>query len=214
MKLFVKAPEVVNLGDEIPEQAIFISNHVGAKGPTRHELYLPRQKYVWGTYEMCLNVKGRFDYLKNVYFRVKFGHSKFVSLILAIFALPITSAFYKGIQVIPTYKDIRLMGTMKKSMAYLKDGKSILIFPEDSSSGYHNVLLKYFSGFVVLAKLYKKTMKKDIPIVSMYYAKENNKVAIDKAYYLTDFEGKTDDEIAEWFKTRANEMGEMLRGEK
>lgn len=211
LKLFIKAPETTFYGDEMPSKAIFISNHVGSTGPLKHELYLDYPVYFWGTYEMCLDVRGRWDYLKNIYYGKKHGYGKVHAFLAALVALPVTSAFYKGIQVIPTYRDVRLMGTMKTSLNYLKSDYSILVFPEDSSTGYHDELIKYFCGFVVLAKLYRRSIKEDVPIVNMYYCKQTNRLAIDRPRYLSEFEGKTDDEIAEFFKNRANEMGRDLR---
>lgn len=210
LKLFIKAPEVVFYGDEMPRKAIFISNHVGSTGPLKHELYLDYPVYLWGTHEMCLDVKGRWDYLKDIYYGKKHGYGRLRAFLAAMVALPVTSAFYKGIQVIPTYRDARLMGTMKTSLNYLKSDYSVLIFPEDSSTGYHDELIRYFCGFVVLAKLYRRAMKEDVPIVNMYFSKSTNRLAIDRPMYLSEFEGKTDDEIAEFFKDRANDMGRAL----
>lgn len=208
MRVFKHKPKVVSLCDELPAQAMFLSNHVGAMAPLTHELYLPVAFKFWGTYEMCGNYKSLYNYLSKIYFYQKKGIPKFLSKVIAVIATPIMHGIYKGMQIIPTYPDARMKGTIDKSLKEFKEGRSILIFPEDSHDGYHDVLTHYFHGFLTLAKYAFEKLKLNLPIINMYYYKKKNTLLIDKPKFYVDLvkSGKTNEEIAEDFKNRANEM--------
>ncbi len=206
--MFVRRPKVINLGEGLDPNAIYISNHSGASGPVTHELYLDVPFYAWGTNEMCFSIRERWNYLLHIYYHQKKHLNYFFAFFASLVALPVTTVFYKGMQILPTYMDARLFPTMKKSMSILKDGNAILIFPEDSSKGYFEELTYYYRGFVMLARLYERSQKIELPIVAMYLNKKANTLVIDKPRYLSEFadSGLTDDEIAEWFKNRTNQL--------
>ncbi len=209
LKIFVKKPKVINMGEGLAQNAIYISNHSGATGPVTHELYLGVPFYAWGTNEMCFTVKERWNYLLHIYYHQKKHLNYVFSFFAALVALPLTTIFYKGMQILPTYTDARLMPTMKKSLNILKDDMSVLIFPEDSSKGYFEHLTYFYRGFVMLARLYERSTKNELPIVAMYLNKKKNTLAIDKPKYLSEFDkNMTDDDIAEWFKDRTNILNE------
>lgn len=208
LKVFKRKPKVVSLCENLPEQAIFLSNHVGAMAPLTHELYLPRPFHFWGTYEMCGNYKSLYNYLSKIYFYQKKKINKFISKVIAVIATPIMHGMYKGMQIIPTYPDARMKTTIDKSLDLISNNKSIVIFPEDSHDGYHDILTHYFSGFLKLAKFAYLKLSLNLPIINMYYYKKKNTLLIDKPCYYLDIKntGLSEEEIATKFKDRANQM--------
>lgn len=210
LKVFKRKPKVYSLCEQLPEQAIFISNHVGAMAPLTHELYLPRPFRCWGTYEMCGNYKSLYTYLSQIYFHQKKKINKTLSKVIAFIATPIMHGMYKGMGIMPTYPDARMKGTVDKSLTEIEKGNSILIFPEDSHDGYHNILTHYFSGFLTLAKYIYKKLKINIAIINMYYVKKKNALLIDKPVFYEEISksGLKNEEIAQKFKDRANQMFE------
>lgn len=208
LRIFKRKPKIVSLCEKLPEQALFLSNHVGAMAPLTHELYLPRPFKFWGTYEMCGNYKSLYNYLSKIYFYKKKGINKFLSKVIAVIATPIMHGIYKGMQIIPTYPDARMKTTIVKSLDEFKQGNSILIFPEDSHDGYHDILTHYFLGFLKLAKFALEKLNLNLPIINMYYYKKKNTLLIDEPKYYEDLinSGRSEEEIANDFKERANEM--------
>jgi hypothetical protein len=85
-----------------------------------------------------------------------------------LLASPLTNLFYKGLNLISTYKDARLRTTLKESVDALKNGENIVIFPENSEDGYLAELKGFYAGFVLLAE---KCLKEgiDVPIYVSYY---------------------------------------------
>lgn len=211
-KMFVKKPKIVNLNETIENGSIFLCNHSGATGPFVLEYYFPRDFHFWGTYEMTLGFKDRWRYMAYREFLLTRHNSKFMSKVKASVVATFSGMFYKGLQLIPTYPDGRLKTTIETSMDYLNKGSNIIIFPEDISHGYFDVLKTYFSGFWLLAKQYVEKFKKDIKIYNMYFKKKTKTLIIDKAISVKELLKKSLDrkKIAEQFKDRANELATLI----
>lgn len=210
MKIFVRKPKVINLNGGLEENAIYISNHVFSLAPVKHELYFPIEFKFWGTHEMALTWKQRWNYLANEYFYVKHGN-KFLAVLLATLSFPFVTIFYNGIKLIPTYPNGRMLKTIKDSADYLSNGKSIIIFPENAKDGYKDKLTEYFAGFLTLAKHYYKKTNHNIKIFNMYFRRQDNTLIIDKC---TDIEtilndGRDFKIIANEFKDKANELAKI-----
>lgn len=210
LKIFKRKPTYIFLGEEFKDQAIYLSNHVGAQGPLLYELYFPKLFRFWGVHDMNDGFKSRFKYLSTTYFHDKKHMPKWLAFIIAIPATPVMSIFYKGIRLIPTYTDYRLIKSVKMSLNEIDQGNSLIIFPENSSDGYHKVLTQYFPGFYILAKkAYEKGL--DLDIYNMYYHRKQKKVVVDKPIKFSELEALNLEKevIAEMFKDRANELGAM-----
>ncbi|MBQ8293309.1 MAG: hypothetical protein IJX78_05870 [Bacilli bacterium] len=178
VRIFKRKPKIEYLGEKPQKPCIYISNHSAASGPATYELYFPVNMRMWGTFEMCSGNKLRWKYLNHIYFHKKKKFSKTLSFLLATILTPIMALFYKGMQIIASFPDNRLSKTIKISIEELERGTSILIYPENSSDGYHEILKEYFAGFWLLAKKYYEKTGKDIEIVNMYYHSKSNKVIV------------------------------------
>lgn len=211
-RIFVKKPKIINMNETLENGSIFLCNHVGASAPFMLEYYFPRDFHFWGTYEMTMGFKERWRYMAYKEFPNMRHNNKFMSVVKASAVAPFSGMFYKGLQLIPTYPDGRLKKTIETSMDYLSKGSNIIIFPEDISHGYFDVLKSYFSGFWLLAKQYYLKFKKDIKIYNMYFKKKCKTLIIDKAISVKELLSKnlSRHQIAEKFKDRANELGSML----
>lgn len=208
VKIFRRKPEFVYLGNKPQGACIYISNHCAASGPTAYELFLPTDMRMWGTYEMCGNFKSRWRYLNRIYFRQKKKRTKLTAFMLATVICPFMALFYNGMKIIPTYPDFRFTETLRTSVSELENGVSILIYPENSEDGYHEVLTEFFGGFYSLAKTYFDKTGKDIDIVNMYYDKKTAKVIVGEPRSYTSvterFGGR--DEVVKFFLDDTNNM--------
>lgn len=210
LRIFKRRPKFKFLGEQFTDRAIYLSNHVGASGPLTLELYFPKLFRFWGVHSMNDGAKSRFKYLSTTYFHEKKHLWKPLAFLIAIVATPVMGVFYAGIRLLPTYNDGRVGKTINKSIEILKDNQSIIIFPENSSDGYHDVLKQYFAGFYVLAKkAFSEGM--NLKIYNMYYQKKKNCFVVDKPIPFSDLTvlNKSREEIAEMFRIRANELGQM-----
>lgn len=206
--IFKKRPYIYNLNEADFETGIIVSNHSGASGPMTLALYFPTFFVPWGTHEMVGNYKERWNYLFYIFYQQKLGYKKFKSFILATLFAIISKMLYKGMGLIPTYMDLRLVRTIRTSVEHLEAGSKILIFPEVSDSGYFDEILEYNEGFVYLSQTYYKKHKVDLPIYPVYYYNRINAIIIGKKIYANKLlqEGLTRVEVAEHFKDVTNQL--------
>ena len=208
LRLFMRKPKIINLAGELPDKAIFVANHSAMFGPVIYNLYLPNKVAEWGAYPMLGNYKERYHYLRDVYFMQKRHKKKAVATILAGFEALFSKCFYRGLNVIPSYNDSRFIATIRKSLKALEEKVSVLIFPEDSDSGYHEILKSFFAGFVELAKCFKMRHHEDVPIVPVYYHDARRVMVIGKPSKLSEYtdKGMNRQQIAESFCQQVNEL--------
>ena len=211
-RVFIPKPKIINLNETLENGSIFICNHVGVLAPFVLEYYFPKDFHFWGTYEMTMKFKERWRYMAYKEFPNMRHNNKFMSYIKASCVAPFSGMFYKGLQLIPTYPDGRLKKSIETSMDYLNKGSNIIIFPEDISNGYFDVLKTYFAGFWILARQYFEKFKTDIKIYNMYYKKKCKTLIIDKAVSVKELLSQklSKHQIAEKFKDRANELATLI----
>lgn len=212
LKLFFKRPRIIKLCGEIEDKALFISNHSAASGPIVMSLFFPKRFAPWGTYEMCGKYKQRWNYMYHIFYIQKKGYKKPKAFIMATLVSIFSRYAYKTMGLIPTYKDARLKSTMDASIKTLEGCKGVMIFPENSQTGYKENLDEYHGGFVALAKLYYQKSNCDLPVYNIYYHKKSNAMVIDKPRYIHGYlsQGFTISQIADIFRKRANELLKVI----
>lgn len=212
VKLFLtKKTKLVNLGAPIEGPSIIISNHEGAAGPLTWEFYLKQPKRFWSTHEMTEGVKPVFRYLAYYYFPEKKHFPKLLSRFIGFIGSPFVSLTFKGMTPIPTHDSaMKLVSTLRMSEAELKDGKAIIIFPEDSSKGYFEKPVFFYSGFAVLCeRMLAKGI--DLPVYVAYFSREKRVITIDAPVMFSKLKESIGarDEIAEALRLRMNELADL-----
>jgi len=210
MRLFIKESEFIYLGEKIEEPTIVLSNHVGTSAPLAWELYGKLPFRFWGAYEMNSGLIKLYKYQTRVFYHEKKHWNLHLARLFCLIASPLTYMFYKGINLISTYHDIRFKKTVAESIEALENGKSVIIFPEISDKGYLDVLEGFHQGFTVLGSILLKKGK-DVPITVAYYKKNEKKYIVDRPVMLSDIfkDGVTREEIAKQLCDRCNRLGQM-----
>ena len=203
-------PQFIYLGEKIGKGGIILSNHEGTDAPMSLELYMDAPLTMWGAHEMNSGLVKMYKYQTRVYYHEKKHWNLHLARLFCLIASPLTNLFYKGLELISTYKDARFKKTLSESMEAIKRGDNIVIFPEDSSDGYLDTLKGFFSGFVMLGEVALREGI-DLPIYVSYF-KKNDKVYIIDApvmYSTLKNECAGKKEIAERLVNRCNELGKM-----
>lgn len=215
LKLFIKKPKMVFLGSLPKRNTIILSNHVGTTAPLKLELYFPHKIRFWGTHEMNEGLGSVYKYLSNIFYHQKKGWPLWLAKFFCLLAAPLSFLFYRGLNLIPTYKDVRLKKTLKESLETLKQKTNIVIFPEDSKNGYLDTLQHFFAGFVILMQVAQKEHI-NLNVIVSYLNKKNNTYIFDKPISATTLFEKhtTRKAIASALKNRCNQLGEMTRNQK
>ncbi|MBQ1197704.1 MAG: hypothetical protein IIX47_03770 [Spirochaetaceae bacterium] len=205
-----KQPKFIYLGEKIEKSSIILSNHEGTDAPMSLEIYFDKPIRMWGAHEMNSGVVKMYKYQSEVYYHEKKHWNIHLARLFCLIASPITNLFYKGLNLISTYKDMRFKNTIRESIEALKNGENIVIFPEDSSKGYLEELEGFFGGFAVLGEICKK-QGMDLPIFVTYFRKKDLSYIIDKPVLFSELskDGANRKEIAQKLVARCNELGQM-----
>jgi len=209
-KVRYKRPEFIYLGEEITTGGIIVSNHEGTDAPLSLELYLGKPVRMWGAHEMNSGLKKLYKYHTQVYFHEKKHWNIHLARLFCLIASPLTHMFYRGLGVISTYKDARFVKTLRESEQILANGENVVVFPEDSSTGYHQELIGFYCGFLMLGE-YCLKKGRDVPIFITYFKKKQKQYVIDKPVMYSQLKatGKSREELAEMLVNRCNELGKM-----
>jgi len=210
LKLFIKKPKIMYLGEQFKDSSLILSNHAGKSAPLSLDIYLKIPFRFWGTYEMNSGIKSLYKYQTEIFYHQKKKWNLGLARIACCLISPLTNMYYRGLNLISTYPDSRLRKTIKESVETLKSGQSIVVFPEDSSQGYFDEMKYYFSGFLLLAETcYKKGL--DLPIYVTYFRKKDKKYIVDKPILYSELikTGLSRNEIANNLRIRTNELKDL-----
>ncbi len=210
MRRKFKKPEIINLtGGEIADKSIIVINHANKKGPAAIDLRFPKKAAKWGAHQMLDYYSERKAYLRDILYIKKNGKKPgFATSFKASIEAMLSLWPYKGIWVIPTYQDARFIKTLRYSTAMIDQNVPVMVFPEDSNSGYFDVLTKFFPGFIALSEYYYKKNNVDLPIYPCYYSIPKAKIIIDNPIYVQDLvkQGMTREEIAQHYCDAVNRL--------
>lgn len=210
MKVRYKKPTFMFLGEKFSNSSIILSNHEGTDAPMSLEIYAKAPMTMWGAHEMNSGLIKMYKYQTRVYFHEKKHWSLLGARAFCLIASPLTNLFYKGLDLISTYKDQRFIKTIKQSIEALRNGENIVIFPEDSTKGYLEELEGFYLGFIALAETCKRRGI-DVPIYVTYFRKKDKIYIIDAPikYSKLTQNGETKEQIAKRLVDRCNELGKM-----
>lgn len=210
MKGRYKEPTFVYLGDKFGYGSIILSNHEGTDAPMSLEIWNDTPIRMWGAHEMNSGLIKMYKYQTKVYYHEKKHWNLGLARLFCLIASPLTNLFYKGLNLISTYKDQRFIKTLRESVRSIKEGQNIVIYPEDSTKGYLAELEGFYGGFVALAEMcWRQGI--DVPIYVTYFRKEDLVYVVDKPRMYSEFvnQKKTREEIASELLARCNELGKM-----
>ena len=207
LRLFIRKVRVIFLEPELRKKTcLYLANHANKTGPLIYEMFLPVYHVKWGAHEMLGNYDSRRAYLRDVLYIRKNRVPRRKAAAKALFEGVFSKYIYRGMKVLPTYPDGRLIRTVKKSVELLKNGLSLMIYPENSNTGYHDVLVELFAGFSLVMEQYRKSTGKDIPVCPVYYHRRKRLIVVGKAHTLAEYEGLRRKELAEVFRKLINDL--------
>ena len=210
MKIKYKEPRFIYLGEKFENGALILSNHEGTDSPMSLEIYCDKPIRMWGTAEMNSGLIRLYKYQTRVYYHEKKHWNIHLARLFCLLASPLTWIFYSGFDLISTYKDARLIKTIRESVNALKSGDNIVIFPEDSTNGYLSELENFHGGFDLLCKGCEK-QGMDVLIYVSYFRKSDRTYIFDAPVKYSELKSKYQSrtEIAKHLCERCNELGKM-----
>lgn len=198
---------------EVPfdgEPCVFVGNHAGAFGPIDMVSKFPG----------CDDVRPWFNdsvqHMKEVPAYVRQDYwwkpgcklEPLFNVTLPYIAAVVLPPILHQVEGVPVFHDSRVMTTMKKSIRYLKEGKHLVIFPEQPS-GWQSHHSWINTGFLKLAPMYARYAGKDLKFWPVHIDYKNHmfRVAAPIAYDSTRSLEEQQDELV-------RVLAAGLRGEK
>ena len=210
MKCRYKEPKFIYLGEKITNGGIILSNHEGTDAPMSLEIYCDAPLRMWGASEMNSGLIPMYKYQTRVYYHEKKGWNLHLARLFCLLASPLTNLFYKGLNLISTYRDGRFLKTIRESIKAIETGDNIVIYPEVSDNGYLAELEGFHAGFALFAEACEKKGI-DVPIYVTYFKKKEKVYMVDKPVRWSELkaQGLEREEIVKRLLKRCNELGKM-----
>ncbi len=159
----------------IEEPCVFVCNHVGAMGPIHMVSTFPLSDRVaaWCN-EGIMNRKTCPAYVRQDYWwEPGCKLEPLYNATLPYIAAAILPPILKSAPTIPVYHDARVMTTMRQSMRALKEGKYLVIFPEQPSGyGEHHDWIN--TGWLNVCTMFHRATGKALRLYPVFIDTENH----------------------------------------
>ncbi len=155
--------------EHLPEEpCVIVGNHSQIYGPVAGELYMPGRHYVWCAGEM-MNREEVAAYAYQDFWSAKPRGLRWFYRILSHVITPLALLLFTNAHTIPVYHDTRLITTYRDSIEKLRQGNSIVIFPEHYDE-HNNIVHDFQDKFIDLARFYHKKTGVELSFVPVYIA--------------------------------------------
>ncbi|WP_274893213.1 hypothetical protein [Thermoanaerobacterium sp. R66] len=181
VRFFIKRPEIYcdeNLNNIY--SSIFVSNHVGFFAPFIINLYVDMKFIPWVIHDITDKKLCR-KYINSDFTEPQLKLKPPLSYIVSSIIDPICISIMDYLNAIPVYKGSqKISETILLTLDRLKEGHNILIFPEDRNKKYNDVIDKFNTGFINVAKMYYKEYGGLISFYPVCVNKSQNRIFIGK----------------------------------
>ncbi len=183
-------PKMEILGKEnLPDEpVIIVGNHTQMNGPIACELYFPDNCYTWCAGQM-MNLKEVPAYAFADFWSQKPKYIRWLFKIASYLIAPLSVVVFNNARTIAVHRDNRIINTFRDSVEKLKDGNSLVIFPEYDKE-YNHIIYDFQDRFIDLAKIYYRRTEKKLSFVPLYIAPK-----LKKMYLGTPITFNPEDEI-------------------
>ena len=173
-------PKITVEGAEnLPEEPCVVAgNHTQMNGPICGELYFPGKRKIWCAHQM-LYLKEVPEYAFQDFWSKKPKGIRWFYRLLSYGIAPVSVCVFTNANIIPVFRDNRLLTTFRQTVSALENGENVIIFPE-CYEPHNHIVYQFQDRFVDVAKLYYKRTGKALQFVPMYIAPALKKLYIGK----------------------------------
>ena len=193
--------------ENLPEgPCIVAGNHSQANGPVACELYFPGRHATWTIAEMMDRKTVPAYAYRDFWSKKPKGVRWFYKLVSHLIG-PLSECIFTNADTIPVYKDRRIFETFQLTTDALKNGRRVIIFPEEYTE-YNNIVHQFQTGFVDVAKRYYRETGEEISFVPLYVCPGLRRLVIGKPISYN-HEAKIKDEQRRICRYLMDEISEM-----
>ena len=161
---------------------LIVGNHTQMNGPIACELYCPGTHYTWCAGEM-MHWNEVQPYAFRDFWSQKPKAVQWWFKLLSYLIVPLAVCVFNNANCIGVYHDARIMSTFKETVARLRQGARIVIFPEHDAPHNH-ILCGFQDRFVDVARIYHKKTGEALPFVPLYVAPALTTLCFGKPVYF------------------------------
>ena len=147
---------------------VIVGNHSQMYGPIAGELYTPGPHYIWCIGEMMHRDEVA-DYAFRDFWSNKPKRSRWFYRLVSRLIPPLSVLIFTNAHTVPVYHDARVLTTFRESVARLREGNRLVIFPECYDE-HNNIVHAFQERFVDVARFYYKKTGRALSFVPMYLA--------------------------------------------
>jgi len=170
------------------EPGIFVGNHAGSVGPTQTVLSLPVRLYPWVIRDMA-DYRLAPPYLYDDFIHPTWGLSGRLGMGVSRVVARIAVTMIRSLDSVPVDgDDDRVISAFRRSMALLKAGRLLLIFPEDPKQPVDPTteMRPFKAGAALLSRLYQESVGKPLPVYPLAIAARRRLVVVGVPLYGED----------------------------
>jgi 1-acyl-sn-glycerol-3-phosphate acyltransferase len=159
---------------------ILVSNHVGSFGPLSVITSLPVELYPWVIHDTT-DPRTAADRIRREFIEGELHLKPPFSTWLARVVGRIAAAIMRDIGAVPVYQySRRIVATVQRSLELMQRGKTLLVFPEDSTRRLNAAICEFCTGFIHLAKLFYEKTKSAVEFVPVAVNEKCRRIIVGK----------------------------------
>lgn len=172
-----------HIGDTVP--SIFAANHLGSIGPIATILSMPMRFHPWVIGDMLDHRRGP-AYLYDDFVRPAWKLEGRVGMLVSTVISRIAIRLLNGLGSVPVERDdARIVLTFRRSLYLLRNGKHLLIFPEDGKLPVdpETGMRPFTCNFIGLCYLYARETGRQLPVYPLAVHAASRRIAVGQAVY-------------------------------
>ncbi len=138
-----------------PEPVVYVVHHQNMFGPLHMMGLAPFEAQIWALH-VFLDRRECFEQYYRYTFTQRYGWPKPAAFVVVGIISLVVPALMRSLRAIPVYRDGEAIGTFRASVAALKEGRSVVICPDEQYADPSAAMGEMYAGFLGLAKLYYK----------------------------------------------------------
>ncbi len=153
--------------ENVPDEpVVFVSNHAQMNGPIACELYLPETCKTWCAGQM-MNLREVPAYAFQDFWSQKPAYTHWFYRLASYVIAPLSVVVFNNARTIGVYHDGRIASTYRETLRHLKEGGSVVIFPEHDCKHNH-IVYDFQEGFVDVATMHYRRTGQALCFVPVY----------------------------------------------
>ncbi len=159
---------------------ILVSNHVGSFGPLSVITSLPVELYPWVIHDTT-DPHAAADRIRREFIEGELHLRPPLSTWLSRVVGRIAAAIMRDIGAVPVYQySRRIAATVQRSLELMLRGKTLLVFPEDSTRPLNAAICEFCTGFIHLAKLFYEKTKSVVEFLPVAVNEKRRRIIVGK----------------------------------